>query len=158
MIKQLVKGKPKSPYRLCSVRSLPGHPQTPSLAAFPPLDHCAKFYFSTMISNIPSTYSSSLGFGREDRHNALTHWSTNSPTHTKTQSFVTWSTAGLCVPRQGERRVQQHKRKALCDGGMQEGTGTWAILRHLAHVRLPCDSSFMQDFHTWLKFFPQAKE
>lgn len=67
MFKQLSKEtkQTKSPYRLCSVRSLPGHPQTPSLAASPPLDHYAKFYFSAMISNIPSTYSSSLGFAKK---------------------------------------------------------------------------------------------
>lgn len=87
MIKQLSKEKTWSPYRLCSVRSLPGHPQTPSPAASPPLDHCARFCFSAMTSNIPSAYSSSLGFAKKHRRNALTHRSTNSPNTQKKPEF-----------------------------------------------------------------------
>lgn len=113
MIKRLLKGKPKSPYQLCSVRSLPGHPQTPSLAVSPPLDHCAKFYFSAMISNIPSTYSSCLGFGKKDRHNASIHWSTNSPGVTKRRSLVTLSRARLCASSRREKSAAAQKQSPL---------------------------------------------
>lgn len=77
------------------------------------------------------------------------------PTYKKPEFCDLEYSGSLCLAR-----VREHSKgkESLGWWGHTGETGTGAILQHWAHVHLPCDSDFMQDFHTWLKFFPRAKE